>query len=89
MGNTKVNWKVDSSEGIDIIRDLDRRIVNNAATDATTLNAKVYRNKPMVKSYGTGDTQVVVKKPNPKPNIMKLIEEEMVRKNPRKYSNIT
>lgn len=59
------------------------------------MNAKVYRDKTIVRTYGIdgGDKQVVISRPNPKPDIMKLIEKEMmdsrVLKNPHKYSKLS
>jgi len=57
------------------------------------MNVKVYRKKTMVKEYDRGgDIEVVIKKPNPKPDIMRLIEKEIMQKrilkNPRKYSKL-
>ncbi len=57
------------------------------------MNVKVYRKKTMVKEYDRGgDIEVVIKRPNPKPDIMKHIRkgtmQKRIMKNPRKYSKL-
>lgn len=59
------------------------------------MNVKSYRTKPIKKTYGEygGDMQVVIKKVNPKPSIMKIIEREDLNmdmlKRPRKYARLS
>lgn len=59
------------------------------------MNVKPYRSRDMKKTYGKkgGDMQVVIKKANPKPVGMTLIEREALvhkmLKNPRKYAKLS